>query len=295
MRNKKYVLLEKFSTFLPRRSLLFKLHPFLLSLFFSHSLFALSSSETPIVKYLKPIEITEQDSGIGLVDCIYVINLDERPEKWERMKILLNDQGLKANRVSGINGWKIPKEVKKELVGPYPIRLRGGHFGCLLSHVSVLKNAYERGFEIIWVCEDDIEFIENAKEIPDLLRKLSKIDPDWDVFYTDIDSKDQQGRYIRSVSSDFRPDRTYPPVEYYTERFRLTEDIMRIRQRFGMYSLLISRKGIKKILDYFTHLYLWTAVDIDIHYIPGIRQYSATRDIVSIWYSSPGDTGREIQ
>lgn len=286
---------KRFFNFLQRRLLIFKLHPFLLSLFLHYDLLAQPSPETPIIKYLKPIEITEPDSGIELVDCIYVINLDERPEKWERMKALLSDQGLKANRVSGINGWKIPKEAQKELVGPYPIRLRGGHFGCLLSHVSVLKDAYERGFEIIWVCEDDIEFIESAKQIPTLLKKLSQIDPAWDVFYTDIDTKDKQGNYMRSVSSDFRPDCIYPPVEYYKERIRLTDDIMRIRQRFGMYSLLISRKGIKEILDYFTHLYLWTAVDIDIHYIPGIRQYSATRDIVSIWYSSPGDTGREIQ
>lgn len=286
---------KRFSNFLRRRFQLFKLHPFVLCLFLPSHLLAQPSSETPIIKYLKPIEITEPESGIELVDCIYVINLDERPEKWERMKALLSDQGLKANRMSGINGWKIPPKGQEELAGPYPIRLRGGHFGCLLSHVSVLKDAYERGFEIIWVCEDDIEFIESAKQIPTLLKNLSEIDPDWDVFYTDIDSKDKQGNYMRSVSSDFRPDRTYPPVEYYTERIQLTDDIMRIRQRFGMYSLLISRKGLKKILDYFTHLYLWTAVDIDIHYIPGIRQYSATRDIVSIWYSSPGDTGREIQ
>lgn len=255
---------------------------FFLSNLFSH----IYLYETPIEKYLKSIEVSEFESGLLGVDCIYVINLDKRPTKWDRMKKLCKLEGLNVNRVSGIDGLKIPFKIRKELAGPYPVRLTKGALGCLLSHISVIKDAYERDFEIIWIMEDDVVFIEDVKLIPNLLEKLFDIDPDWDIFYTDIDSKDKKGNYIKSVSSDFRPDRMHYPLKYYINRIVIDDDIMKIGQRFGMYSLFVSRKGIEKILNYFTHVYLWTAIDIDIHYIPGIREYSARKDIVSVWCDS---------
>ena len=58
--------------------------------------------------------------------------------------------------------------------------------------------------------------------------------------------------------------------------------------------MLISRKGIKKILDYFTHVYLWAPIDVDMHYIPGIRQYSTRRNVVSLWNWALSDTISEL-
>jgi len=259
--------------------------------FFSLDLTArIYSYETPVANYLKDIEITEFNSNLEGVDCIYVINLDERIQKWKRMKKLFKQQGLHINRVSGINGWRLPKQVQKELAGSYPLRMSGGQIGCLLSHISVVRDAYRRGFDLIWVLEDDVEFTGDVNHLPALLSNLSEIDPDWDVFYTDVDSKNDKGEYVPSLASDFRPDQSYFPLSYYTKRTQAGREIMKIGQRFGMYSLFISRKGIKKILDYFTHVYVWAAVDIDIHYIPNINEYSAMRDIVSIHSRSISDT-----
>ena len=231
----------------------------------------------------EPIEISELESGVESIDCMYVINLDKRPEKWQRMQVLFDERGMHGNRVSGVKGWEIPIEIQQELAGYYPIRLPKGCLGCLLSHISVIKNAYERNFNRIWVFEDDVEFQEDIQQIPELLARLSKIDPEWDVFYTDIDSKNNEGVPILSLGSDFRPDQKYRLLEYYTKRNLVSDDIMRVRQRFGLYSYVVSRNGMKKIIDYFTHVYLWTAVDVDIHYIPGIREYSTVKDVVTIW------------
>lgn len=38
--------------------------------------------KTPTARYLRDIEISELDSGMVGIDCIYVINLDDRPRKW---------------------------------------------------------------------------------------------------------------------------------------------------------------------------------------------------------------------
>ena len=45
-------------------------------------------------------------------------------------------------------------------------------------------------------------------------------------------------------------------------------------------------KDVEKVLRYFTHVYLWSAIDVDIHYVPSIREYSTRRDIVSVHYEA---------
>lgn len=243
--------------------------------------------ETPVVNFLKPSNVKSSKSGIKRVDCIYVINLDKRPEKWRRMKQILNENGMSASRFSAINGWEICLEDRQELAGNYPIRMLPGEVGCLLSHVSVIKDALNRGYNAIWILEDDVEFVEDPHQISGLIAKLNKIDPNWDILYTDIDSKNNLGVRVPALDADFRPDRIFNySLEHYLKRTPVSEDFIRLGQRYGMYSLLVSRKGMRKVYNFYSHVYLWSAIDIDIHYIPTIREYSTTRDIVTIWWHS---------
>lgn len=248
--------------------------------------------ETPVVSYLKPVEIINSESNLESIDCIFVINLDKRPERWNRIEKLCQEQKLYVNRFSAVDGWQLTDECIKELKGPYQRPLRKGMIGCLLSHVSILKEAYLRGYNIIWILEDDIEFVDDVRLIPNLLARLSAVDSDWDIFYTDVDGKNSKhGNYIPSLSSDFRPDDlNHPPLFYYLRRTLVDEGIMRIGQRFCTHSLILSRNGIEKMFYYFTHVYLYSPLDIDMHYIPGIREYSVTKDIVSV-NPEPSDTG----
>ncbi|HEX2579482.1 MAG TPA: glycosyltransferase family 25 protein, partial [Rhabdochlamydiaceae bacterium] len=191
---------------------------------------------------------------------------------------------LYVNRFSAVDGRQLTNEDIKSLRGNYDRPLTKGMIGCLLSHISLLKEAYDRGYNVIWVLEDDIEIVDDIRRIPPLLSALYEIDPDWDVFYTDIDGKNSSnGEYVPSLSSDFRPDDFFHhPLSDYLKREIVGDGIMRIGQRFCTHSLIISRKGIEKIFNYFTHVYLYSQIDIDMHYIPGIRQYSVVKDIVSV-------------
>lgn len=244
--------------------------------------------KTPVAKFLNPVNSKHTKSGIELVDCIYVINLDKRPEKWMRMQQILDEKAMSACRFSAINGWEISPENQQMLAGHYPMRMLPGEIGCLLSHVSVIKDAFHRKYKAVWVLEDDIEFVEDPHQISELIAKLTKIDSKWDILYTDVDSKNNLGIQVPALDADFRPDRTDDyPLEHYTERTVVSEDFLRLGQRYGMYSLIISRKGIKKIYKFYSHVYLWSAIDIDIHYIPNILEYSTKRDIVTIWWQSP--------
>lgn len=248
--------------------------------FIVSSIFSASKEVGPISKYLTSIEVTEFNTGLDLIDCIYVLNLDFRTEKWQSTKTACERYNLGINRVSAVNGWKLPKNIQQELASPYPIRLTPGSLGCLLTHLSILKDAYDREFSIIWVMEDDVEFLEDPKEVINLLPTLFRIDPEWVIFYTDIDYRNRNG-YTRSLGLDPRPGQKLHSLKHYTTRDYCHKDIMRIRSRYGSHSLIISKNGIKKILDYFISRPIWTAIDIEIHYIPGIRQYSSRRNIVS--------------
>jgi hypothetical protein len=242
----------------------------------------LQKTETPTTQFLRSIQITEPNSGVELIDCVYVINLDERPEKWEQLAPLLKKQGIKANRVSAVNGWKITTQDKKILTGPYYSKLKGGEIGTLLSHISIIKDAYERGFERIWVLEDDVEFLYGSDQIPNLIRELTSIDPCWDTLYTDTDSRNRDDSgYCRSLGTNPRSDQKIEHLLHYLKRAPQSANITLLRQRFGAYSFIVSRSGIEKLFNYFSHVYLWSQIDVDMHFVPHIRQYCTSRDIVT--------------
>lgn len=247
----------------------------------------IQKDETPLVKYLKMLDVENSESGVDGIDCIYVINLDSRPDKWERVKRVFDQRGIRVNRVSGVNGWELTEEQLKEMCGPYAVHMPRGHYGCLLSHLSVLKDAHDRGFDRIWVMEDDVDFLEDSAQIPQLLRRLSQFDEEWDIFYTDVDFRKSDGSYLKSVAYCPRFDQKLLPRAHYQQRVVIDDELMRIYQRYATTSMIFSKKGIKKVLDYFSHVYVWEAIDGELHWIPDIREYASRRDLVSNWTSSP--------
>jgi len=51
-----------------------------------------------------------------------------------------------------------------------------GAIGIILSHLSVLQDAYDAGYETIWVMEDDIELLGNPHSVSDLISELEPFD-----------------------------------------------------------------------------------------------------------------------
>lgn len=250
----------------------------------------LSPTETPIANYLAPINVSEFDSGVEHIDCIYVINLDYRTDKWNRLVPIFEKMNMKVNRMSAVIGNLLSNEDKDAMSGKYPVSLSGAEIGCLLSHLSIINDAHERDFNIIWICEDDIEFVEDVSIIPKIIENLTAIDPNWDILYTDSNCRNPDDGYYYPISVDPRPDQVTPSFDFMNKRTSIDADLMRIRIRYGTTSMIISRKGIEKILNYFTHVYLWCPIDHDIHYIPRLKEYALKRDaITNLRRGFPGD------
>ena len=228
-----------------------------------------------ISNHFVDIELTEPSSGINGIDCIYVINLAERPQRWERVKSICEPHHLHPNRVNAVNGWELSSESLRELT-QIPHNLKKGAIGCLLSHLSILQHALENEFECIWVMEDDIVILDNPHEISFLLNQLSEIDPEWDIFYTDI-------RNCFTINGKY----TRQPIK---QNNYISDNLLKVESRFGNYSVIISKNGIKKILNYFSSKKFSDPIDIDIHFIPNLKKYSSSWNIISWLFELCSDT-----
>jgi GR25 family glycosyltransferase involved in LPS biosynthesis len=233
----------------------------------------------PYQNLFKPID-AEPRSSIEGIDNVYVINLDVRPEKWHRVESILYYHGIDNNRFSAVFGWDFDIPTIKKYCAKH---LRVGQLGCMLSHLSIYQDALDRGLKVIWVLEDDVEVMRNPKVLTKLIQELNEIDPEWDVLYTDLDFIKEDGTFVRSLA--FPIDKAHPfphPLSYYTRRINVSQNIQMIRSRFGTASMIVSERGMKKALHYFTTNddILWP-YDIEFHYIPDIKQYGVINPVVT--------------
>lgn len=258
------------------------------------------------------------------IDYIYMINLDKRPEKYQSTMKALEPYGIFPYRFSAVNGWDLSFEAIEKLgvtyeeglpegpiasvfrheggmeyvsfeimkepgVAYYCHSLSRGAIGCILSHLSVLQDAYDSGYRVIWVLEDDIQIIRNPHELSSLINVLDNLAPDWDVLFTDDETKNAEGQRVYCGAIRPRPYFSLQPVDYYRNRSYVNEDIIRLGLRFGSYSMIIKRPGMKKILDYFKANKIYFPYDIDYRFVPEINMYSCTRDIVTTTYGGISD------
>ncbi len=238
------------------------------------------STRPPLLALLEPIETIEPKSGIEGIDCIYVINLKERMYKWEAVKEAFAKHSLTPSRVEAINGWHIPLDRRKEMIR-FPLReIRGGEVGCFLSHLSVYQDAVRRKSGAVWICEDDMEFDRSPEEIPSLLKELTSIDPNWDILYTDHSifgslpsGKNPYGHSFQRIEED------------------VGDNLMRMHGRWGNHSIIFSTKGVRKVFNhYYFNPIMWAPLDIDLHYVPSIREYSVKQSITKVT-TKVSDTG----
>jgi GR25 family glycosyltransferase involved in LPS biosynthesis len=161
-----------------------------------------------------------------------------------------------------------------------------GEIGCLLSHLSVIQDAYNRGFKRVWILEDDVRIVEDVQRLPSILRRLTRIDPNWDIYYTDPNST----CFLYYDEAYLRPELRIPRIAQLQPRRLIDFDIMTTGLRLGAHSYIISRAGMEKVIHYFTHAPWYMPLDVEIHYIEGIREYSCPYYIVTTGMSIDSDT-----
>jgi GR25 family glycosyltransferase involved in LPS biosynthesis len=298
---------------------------FLLALF---ALFSTTGLFCGIEQFFKIPTDTSGNHQMKNIDFIYTINLDKRPEKFESCTKQLHPLGIFPYRFSAVNGWEISFDTFSKLGVVYSPEMKTnnlwgtcylpenngqpfheilhvpgrtyfshcmsrGAVGIVLSHMSILQHAYDSGFNTIWVMEDDIDLIQNPHLLSDAIEKLDSLvgKKGWDILFTDQDTKNQKGEYVPCRAYARKPN--FSPK--HPERFCMTKDISpefrKIGARYGAYSMIVRRSGMKKILDFIKTYKVFLPYDMEFYLPNDIRLYSVIKDIVSTQINAPSDNG----
>ena len=97
-----------------------------------------------------------------IVDAALVINLDQRTDRWDKVRAHLQDvvPPDKLHRVSAVSG----NEIAGYRTTHWFRRTRrpetwAGRAGCSVSHRNAMRLALERGWNWVMMIEDDAQFV----------------------------------------------------------------------------------------------------------------------------------------
>lgn len=297
-------------------------------------LFFCTALHADVENYLKRLGPKEEGHSMKNIDFIYMINLDERPEKFRITAERFAPYGIVPYRFSAVNGWKLPLEVINDIGVKYGSWMRlenkGGYgymwgtyysldkggeptheivqvpgrtyfshcmsrgaIGIVMSHLSILQDADLCGYETIWVLEDDVEILQDPHCLSSLIEKLDQLVgvDGWDILFTDRDTKNKQGQHVPASGCAWRLNFTPEDLPRFYRKEAISGDFRKVGARFGAYSMIIRKSGIRKLLDFFKTYQVFLPIDIDYAMPPDIRLYTLLYDVVSPWCSASSDNG----
>ncbi|MBI2743542.1 MAG: glycosyltransferase family 25 protein [Chlamydiales bacterium] len=276
----------------------------------------------------KPLGKEEGVHEMRNIDFIYMINMDQRPEKWRMSLNQLVPFGIVPYRFSAVNGWELSLDTINDVglkfspemegnfmatsylpIGDYmPVHdnlckygqtyfchcMARGTIGIALSHISILQDAYDSGYETIWVMEDDIEVRRDPRILSDLIDRLDAQvgKENWDVLFTDRDLRDANGNYATTWWAARRPDYAlFSQSNNYALKASVSSDFYKIGARYGAHSMIVRRSGMKKLLQFFHAHQIFLPYDMDYILPRGINLYAVWDDVVSNLPKALSDNG----
>ena len=278
-----------------------------------------------ITDYLKKAEGKKEEHRIRNIDFIYMINLDQRPEKFQFCTDQLSIYGIVPYRFSAVNGWDLSIEAIDEVGVKYGPWMEDGHqatyytsedglqpqyeyisvigrtyfgervypgaIGIILSHLSVLQDAYDSGYGTIWVMEDDIKVLKDPLMLCDLIDKLDALvgKKGWDILFTDRDTKDREGKTVYCINHGWRPNFSPPNPKKFEEKEIISREFRKIGARYGAYSMIIRKSGIRKLLEFIKKYQIFLPIDMDYTLPNDMRLFTVLDDVVSTDSQAPSD------
>ena len=113
---------------------------------------------------------------------IFIINLDERPDKFKNAENQLVTQGLICERISAIRGSNLTEEQIQQAYDStankkhYMKTMSVGEIGCYMSHRATWQKIVDENLDYAIILEDDCKLEPDFHLLPTLLAQLK----DWD-------------------------------------------------------------------------------------------------------------------
>jgi GR25 family glycosyltransferase involved in LPS biosynthesis len=134
----------------------------------------LSDRKNTIVK--RPIVIKSKNVLNQFVDNVYCINLLRRKDKLSHIRTQFKKINLNFQLIEGVDGRDLGINNTDEIKS---------RIGCLRSHVNILQDAINNGYEKIAVFEDDIIFCDDFEARFEYYKQV--VPDDWEIMYLGSD------------------------------------------------------------------------------------------------------------
>ena len=126
-------------------------------------------------------------------DEIFMVNLERRPDRYERMKYNFDQLGIDYKWVPAMDGRTITEDflaeagikMLPEFSEPYHGRaLTYGEIGCFLSHYRLWQQIVEEELDLVLIFEDDIKFEPYfISKLEYLKSELFDLEGSWDLVF----------------------------------------------------------------------------------------------------------------
>lgn len=165
------------------------------------------------------------------------INLDRRPDRWQRMQAEFARHGIDDVR-------RFPAVDGTTVVLPAHWRHTAGAYGCLLSHVNVIEAARALNAESVLIFEDDTIF--DPEFTSKFASFIAEVPSNWDMLYFGALHKDEPVRLSEHVYRITKANSTYAYAlkrtvfDAFLELNRRAENVLdmntyQLQERFNCY------------------------------------------------------------
>lgn len=186
-------------------------------------------------------------------DRIYLLNMEKDADRLNRMGEVFN-----LLEMSNIKRWNAyTPETSDDMKGGH--NLSPSYVACLKSHLTIIQNAYKKGYEKILVIEDDVVPISNFHNV--VFDYLGSVPDDWDLLYFSfipLNIDRSSWSYI-----DFEKTKTS------NETVLMKDGLNKATEFWSLMSYGISRRMMKVILDFYNDN---TLIELDRYFVDYIQR-----------------------
>ena len=174
-----------------------------------------------------------------IIQKIFVINLKERDDRWEQIRLDFLDTQLELTRWNAINGKKLTdKEFANLTTSTCKNICSPSMVGCWLSHYTLWKHIVNNKISRALILEDDAYPLKNFKK--QLLKLWKQIPQDWDMVYLGCYGSCENTTAINMCLK----------MVHTQENVYINKNVIRPGFPIGAHAYMLSLKGAKKLINH---------------------------------------------
>lgn len=176
------------------------------------------------------------------IEHVFVINLKNRPDRWENIQDNFKDTNLKLKRWDATYGKDLSEKEIADITSDFCNKFCSyGMIGCWMSHYNLWKYIAEHNLNNVLILEDDAKPQSNFNEINN---KLKNIPEDYDLIYLGcFGSCDQIGDNIVNIVFNKKN------KDLYVNGIK-HNDLIIPSMPLGAHAYLLSNKGANKLINH---------------------------------------------